>query len=296
MKDAKEYEARIKTLLRKKPKRVASARPEDPYDIAALVRAVLESDASRQQAEKALEAIRHEYVDFNELRVSPLKDLVECIGRDYPQARDKAQMITGALQGIFSRTYRLSLEYMAEMTKRNLRRHLKELGLNEYAEAALTLEVFGGHAIPVDQLLVDCLAMDGYVHPESDLPDVQGFLERVISQKDALAAHEFFRKYVQRREKVLLRRRQAEAAKAQAAEAEAAKAQAEKKAAEARAKKRASAKKTKKKVKASAKAAGRASGKKAAGKVAGTSKKRAVKKAAKKRAKKAAKSKKASRS
>jgi len=184
-------------------------------------------------------------------------------------------MITGALQGIFSRTYRLSLEYMAEMTKRNLRRHL-------YAEAALTLEVFGGHAIPVDQLLVDCLAMDGYVHPESDLPDVQGFLERVISQKDALAAHEFFRKYVQRREKVLLRRRQAEAAKAQAAEAEA--------------KKRASAKKTKKKVKASAKAAGRASGKKAAGKVAGTSKKRAVKKAAKKRAKKAAKSKKASRS
>jgi len=173
MKDAKKYETKIKPLLRKKPKRAAFTPPEDEYDITALVTAVLEGDAAPQQTDKALEAIRGEYVDLNELRASPLKDLVECIGREYPQARKKAERLTDALKGIFSRTYGLSLQYMAEMTKRNLRRHLKELGLDEYAEAVLTLQVFGGHAIPVDQLLVDCLVMDGYIHPGSDVPDVQ---------------------------------------------------------------------------------------------------------------------------
>jgi len=276
MKDAKKYETKIKALLHKKPKRAAFSPPEDTYDIAALVTAVLEGEATRQQIDKALEAIRREYVDVNELRVSPLKDLVECIGREYPQAWEKAEMLTGALKGIFSRTYGLSLQYMAEMTKRNLRRHLKELGLDEYAEAVLTLQVFGGHAIPVDQMLVDCLAMDGYVHPDSDAPDVQGFLERVIPQKDALAAHEMFRKYVEQRGKAVLRRREAEAAKVRAA-----KAQAEKQAAEALAKKKKSAKRAKKTVKASkktAKAAARKSPKKPA--------KKSAKKSAKKQTKK----------
>ncbi len=250
MKNAKKYQTKIKALLLKKADQAAFSPPEDTYDIAALITAVVEGEATPQQIDKALEAIRREYVDDNELRVSPLKDLVECIGRDYPQSREKAEMLTGALKGIFSRTYRLSLEYMAEMTKRNLRRHLKELGLDEYAEAVLTQQVFGGHAIPVDQLLVDCLAMDGYVHPDSDVPDAQGFLERVIPQKDVLAAHELFRKYVQQRGEALLRHREAEAVKA-----EAAKAQAQKEADEALAKKKQSAKKAKEKAKASKKAA-----------------------------------------
>ena len=271
MKDAKKYETKIQPLLCKKPTRVAFTPPEDEYDITALVTAVLEGDATAQQTDKALEAIRGEYVDLNELRASPLKDLVECIGSEYPQARKKAERLTDALKGIFSRTYALSLQYMAEMTKRNLRRHLKELGLDEYAEAVLTLQVFGGHAIPVDQLLVDCLAMDGYVHPDSDVPDVQGFLERVISQKDALAAHELFRKYVEQRGKALLRHREAQAAKAQA----------EKEAAEALAKKKKSAKKAKKTAKASKKTAQAAARKSA---------KKPVKKSAKKQTKKTTKS------
>jgi len=250
MKDASKYEKKIKTLL-KGAKKIRPDLPpnKDDQAVAVLIKSVLESEATPAQAHAAFKTLQDEFVDFNELRASPPKDLVDCFGKDFPQAKAKALALTTTLNNIFERTYRISLDYMTEMTKRDLRRHLMELGLDLYAAASVLLRVFASHAIPVDQNLVDVLKMGQNIHPDSDPQDTQGFLERVILQKNALTAHEFFRSHITKHASVLARKRKAEAEARAKAEAEA-KARAE---AKAKKTKKAAAKKSKATAKAKTK-------------------------------------------
>jgi len=246
MKNATLYQKKIKTLLGKFKVAKVAAVGSGPMRI--LIEAVLESDASRKQARQALDIIEAEYVDYNELRASPVKDIVECVGKDFPRIREKAEMVIKALNAICEHASGMSMEYMEKMTKKDLRRHLTEIGLNHYAGSVVTLRAFGGHAVPVDDTLVECLEMDQLIYPGSELADVQGFLERIISQKQAPAAQEALRAYVESSAKALAKKRAKEAAEAAAkakAEAEAAaKAEAEA-AAKVKAAKKAKAKKAK---------------------------------------------------
>jgi len=295
MKNASTYEKKVKKLLGKLKAPHAAEAPTGDAAIAELITAIFEADASRKAGKDALEMVAREFVDFNELRVAPPKDISDRISKDDPNRRGKAVMVTSVLNSIFSRTYDVKLEYMAEMPKRELRRHLLELGLNPYAAACIVLKVFGGHAVPVDETLVEVLKMDGDVHPDSDLADVQGFLERIIAQKDALAAHAFFRTHVEKSAKALAKKRQAEADAAAKAAAEAA-ARAEaaaKAAAEAAAAKAALAKSRKTAKKTAKKAAGKTAKKtakkttkKTSSKAAGGAVAAKTAKAAKKKAKK----------
>jgi endonuclease III len=221
MKNAATYEKKIKVLLRK-AKHVQSAEaPTGDEATAVLVESILEAETTDQFARPAIESIRREYVDLNELRVSPTKDLVDCIGRDLPLARPKAQAVKTVLGRIYDHAYQTTIDYMADMPKKDLRRHLEEIGLDPYAAACVVLKVFGGHAVPVDQMLVDALKIAGYVDPDSDREDVQGFLTRIVSQKDALSAHQQLRGFVAQSAKAVAKMRKAQADAQAKVEAEA---------------------------------------------------------------------------
>lgn len=265
MRNATSYTKKVKKLLSKLPD--AEARPDEEADpIRILVRSVLEADALDKDADRAVAALEEEFLDFNELRASPSRDIVECLGEQLPGAREKSEVLVKVLNGLFRRVHDVSVEYMRDMTKRDLRRRLNELGLEAYASARVVVTVFDGHAIPVDQTLVECLEMDGYIYPGSDVADVQGFLERIIAHKDALAAHQVLRAYVARSGKALAKKRKAERAAAKRV-AEAKKKQAEE-ARRARAAKAAKAKRAKKAKKAAKKAPAKPARKKAKRKVA----------------------------
>lgn len=221
MKNATKYQKKIKKFLSGIDKSAAIP-PADADPIRAMIDAVLAADAPRQSA-KALETLEKEFVDFNELRVAPVKDIVDTLGRDFPDARRKAEEATTVLNAIFNRRNNLVLDYVEKMSKRDVRRHLSELGLSPYAAGVMMLQVFGGHAVPVDQGLVDCLEADGHIEPGSSVQEVHAFLERIIPQKQAWSTHEFFRDYVAKNAKMLAKKRKGDAAKAdaQAAAAEA---------------------------------------------------------------------------
>ncbi len=193
MKDSAQYEEKIKSLVAQRA-REAPARRTDR--IALLVEGIMAEDTTPAKASSAMSVLTEEFVDFNELRVSPIRDIVEVLGENFPGVRAKANAVTGALQVIFDHANSLSLDYLAKMTKREVRSVLREkIGLSPYAESVLTLFGFGGHAIPVDNLLLEALKLDGYIHPDSDLPDLQGFLERIAPGKDAMSWHEALRDY-----------------------------------------------------------------------------------------------------
>lgn len=206
MKNATVYEKKIRKLLASMPRKAAPPPPAGLDAFTLLLEGILQADVPRKSAAAVLAELHQEFVDYNELRVAPPKDITDCMGRDFWGAREKADSIVRSLNTIFDRTSSLSMQYMEKMPKRDLRKHLGEVGLWPYPGALLTMAVFGGHAIPVDQALVDALEIEGLVYPGSGVADVQGFLERVISQKDDYAAHEFFRDFVEKNYKAVLKK------------------------------------------------------------------------------------------
>ncbi len=209
MKNATQYEKKLKKLLTD-ARKLQVDKPDQVDSLELLIRSVLESNVPPRRVDEAMDALRGAFVDFNEVRVALPRELVEVIGKDFPYAKLKARMLSSVMQSVFIRRNEINLAYMEEMTKRDLRRHLEEIGLTPYAAALMVLVGFDGHAIPVDEDLRDLLEIEEYIYPGSDIPDVQGFLERVISQKNALQAHEFFRRWVKENAKTLEKKREGE--------------------------------------------------------------------------------------
>ena len=296
MKNVKAYEKKTKRKLGAFGKKAPPAVEGIDEAIPALIKAVLLENSTAAKTKKAFEAICDEYVDFNDLRVSPAKEIYDCIGEKYPQATVKAHALADVLREIFYKTSKMSLEHLVEMTKRDRIRALKELGLSDFAIAMLMLNVFAMRAVPVDQNLADCLEMDGCVHPGSTLEQVASFVGNLASAKDCYGAHLACRKYVEKSAKALAKwqkARQAEidrlAAIEQAKAEKLAQAKAEKEAkAKAKAKEKEAA--ARKKARQAKKAQKAKDAKKAAKKtVKKTAKKKTAKKAPKKAAKKAVK-------
>lgn len=227
MKNAKSYESKIRKLLTEARKQKIEAKEVTIDDrIALIVEAILADDASPEQVRAARKAIDEEFVDLNELRVCMPREIDEVLGDDMPHAREKSEMIANVLHGIYGRASAMSIEYMQQYGKREVRRHLQELGLSPFAEALVALTLFDVHAVPVDQALVDALIVTGHVDEETDIADTQSFLERVISQKDDMTAHVYFRKFIRENQKAIGKKRDEEA-KVRAAEQAAARKAAE---------------------------------------------------------------------
>jgi len=229
MKQARTYETKVRKLLRRLPTVRPQRQADDADPVYVMIEAILQADSTPAQAARAMRSIQNEYVDFNELRVSPLKDVIDCVGADYPDVRRKSEELLAALGGVYAKSSTISLGYLADKTKREQRRLLSELGLREYAVGSVLLLGLDRHAVPVDRDLADCLEMDGYVHPGSDVSDIQSFLERIVLRSKALAVHEFFRAFVQKHGKVLATKRKAEQEVAKKARIEAEKRAAEEK-------------------------------------------------------------------
>ena len=218
MKNATAYQKKIRKLLSRARRCLID--PADTEDtIGLLLLAILEAEATRRQASQALNAIRQRFVDYNELRVAAHKEIQECFARGMTDGHKRADTIIRVLNGVFDRTCHMSLEHLAKTPKRELRKSLLGLGLCPYSAARLILWVFGGHAVPVDRALAETLEMDGYVAPGTSLEEVQGFLERIVAQKDAPGVHNHLRAYVEKRARALAskrRKEQREAAKQRA--------------------------------------------------------------------------------
>jgi len=199
MKNATIYAKNIKKLLTPLPK----TKPATPEDLVlVLVESVLAPDAPRKDVHRASVALTSEFVDLNELRVSPAKEIVDAIGRDFPNARDKAETLVRVLNSVFDRSGKMCLEYMREMPRKDLRRHLAEIGLSPFSAAYVMLIGFDIPTLPVDVSLVDALKMNDDIGP-CDIEEAQAFIERAFPAKQILAIHEFFRAYIEKNAKAI---------------------------------------------------------------------------------------------
>ena len=91
MKDSKEYSKKIQKLyrsLKQKPGKHAPVEFEEPVD--ALVFAIISENLTESQAQAAIKKLKDYFVDWNDLRVATVEEIIEVLGPDIAPARNIA--------------------------------------------------------------------------------------------------------------------------------------------------------------------------------------------------------------
>jgi len=183
------YAAKTKRLFNKLRREYGKPDPverTDPVEQAVL--AILSRDTSESRAAKAFAKLRAATVDLNDLRVTTMPDIVETLGAQYPDAQSRARDVRDVLSDIFNRESILNLDFLRDRARREARQYLESLnGVDAYAAASVMLWSLGGHAIPVDEQLIEVLRRKELVARRSDRAEVQAFLEHHVSAADAQA-------------------------------------------------------------------------------------------------------------
>lgn len=195
MKNSKDYGAKIDKLFKSLKKGGGAVKPvayKEPVD--AVVYAFVSAFTTEANAAKIIKRINSHFVDVNDLRVSRPEEIVEVFGEMTDAAAASAEAMTTALNAIFEKYDKVSLEALCGEGKRQARKDLEQLaGITPFVAAYTTLTALGGHAIPLTDRMVDYLKQNELVDVEAAIQDIEGFLERHISAADAYSFYALLR-------------------------------------------------------------------------------------------------------
>lgn len=196
MKNAAQHAREFKKLLKKIRKESASSLPpaEDPME--QLLRGILTDYAAEARANAALAKLREAVVDINELRVTPVSEIVEIIGSDYPSCRRAAEDICRALIALFNKQHHLELDHLKKAARRTAESFFNSLhSVNAHARATVLLRCFKVACVPADAAMCEILRREGCVEPDASVEDIQKFLSSQISASQSGAFYAQFKKY-----------------------------------------------------------------------------------------------------
>jgi len=155
--------------------------PERPVLEHLLLACCLEN-AHHPVAEESLAALVHTFFDWNEIRVSTIRELAEVMAA-LPDPPAAASRVKRVLQHVFEDGYSFDLE---ELRKSNLGPAVERLnkldGTTAFSVAYVVQSALGGHAIPVDPATLAVLRLVELVTDEDVEACVVPGLERAISK------------------------------------------------------------------------------------------------------------------
>lgn len=143
-------------------------------------------DAHYDVAEEAFAALVEEYFDWNEIRVSTVRELAEMMAR-LPNPPAAASRIKRVLQDVFESRYSFDLE---ALRKKNLGPAIEKLrkidGVTNFAVAYVVQSVLGGHAIPVDSGVLRTMHIVELISDKDLEAGVIPGLERAIAKSKGI--------------------------------------------------------------------------------------------------------------
>jgi endonuclease III len=191
MKDSKEYSKKIQKLyrsLKQKPGRHTPVEFDEPVD--ALVFAIVSENLTESQTQASMKKLKDYFVDWNDLRVATVDEIAEVLGQDVEPARSIAATLVGALNAVFDKHNMLSLQSLRKLGKRPAKILLEKLnGATPFAVDYCMLTSMQGHAIPLTPKMIEFLKTSQLIHAEATYEEIEGFLCRLISIKNA---YEFY--------------------------------------------------------------------------------------------------------
>jgi endonuclease-3 len=157
------------------------AEPEARPVLEQFLYAICREGATREQADQAFRNLRDRFYDWNEVRVSSVREVEEAL-EDVPEAELRANRLISFLQEVFETTYSFDLE---SLHKKGLKQAAKQLSryqaANDYAVAWVIQQSLGGHALPIDTPSLRVLRRLGLI--EEDVADSEALrtsLEHLI--------------------------------------------------------------------------------------------------------------------
>lgn len=191
MKDSKEYSKKIQKLyrsLKRKPGRHTPVEFNEPVD--SLVFAIVSENLTESQAQSAMKKLKDYFVDWNDLRVATVEEIAEVLGQDMPAARNIAATLVGTLNAVFEKHNMLSLQSLRKLGKRPAKLLLEKLGgTTPFVVDYCMLSALQGHAIPLTPKMIEYLKTSQLINAEAGYEEIEGFLARLISIKNA---YEFY--------------------------------------------------------------------------------------------------------
>jgi len=187
MRKAAEYTLRLKKLYTrlKKSGAKSSVAPVDGA-MEVLLLGILSNYSTEQKASAAIERIMAEMIDFNDLRVTPVADIVALMGVDFPHCRTAAEEISCVLLSVFNRTHDLDLSFLASFTKKPAASFLDSLdGLSPHAHAFFRNRFLKTHVIPLDANMYAYLLKNNCLSEGTGVADAQNFVSQVFKNRDA---------------------------------------------------------------------------------------------------------------
>lgn len=137
-------------------------------------------NANYESAEEAFARLQANFYDWNEVRVTTVKELAEVM-HTLHEPLEAAERLKNALQSTFEATYSFDLEHLK---KQNLGVAVQKLqrfkGVSHFVVSHLVQNSLGGHAIPLDRGAMQLLTIIGYLDPRETDPNKVTGLERAI--------------------------------------------------------------------------------------------------------------------
>ncbi len=162
------------------------------YDepVQAVVYAILSENMSEAAAQSASKRFADYFVDLNDLRVSRPEEVMEILGQDTPVTRYIAATLGRVLSAIFNQYNSVSLQALKKIGKRPAKQVLEKLdGISHFAVNYCMLTSLQAHAIPLTTGMIEYLISNELVDAGADQQEIEGFLTRQISAKNA---YEFY--------------------------------------------------------------------------------------------------------
>jgi endonuclease III len=137
-------------------------------------------NATYEAADKAYAAASSTFFDWNEVRVSTVKELAEVM-HVLPEPVAAASNLKRVLQSVFEAGYSFDLEALKKLPLGQAQQKLqKHPGVTPFVVAYVTQAALGGHAIPLDRGLLDVFGILGLANEHEKASHSVPGLERAI--------------------------------------------------------------------------------------------------------------------
>ena len=171
-------------------------RPVATHPVEYAIRVILAEEATADQMDRAVERLRRDFVDWNDLRVSRPREVRDVLGPDFPRSAYKARVIPRLLDQVFKDHNSMVWDFFEEMGKVRTRAYFENLEeVRPFVAAALARDCAGAHAFPVDNDIARVLGRLGVIEVGAEKEAaLQAFLERAVKSTRVLQAHQLLRR------------------------------------------------------------------------------------------------------